>query len=173
MNFNQLYLKLRRMNLSLSQNEFNEITNELWTMYPMYSMFSLFLCALQLVSNTKSMIVMCVYCWQVKQTAYQIKQYLVLISMVKLDSEAKARAQSLPRVPCRCTSGYCGLPPRPSINTMLWNQIKSVFSCLMSSSRAKVHISKNRNSTICQHTGQPSTGLGEAPQLGRTQGPHR
>ena len=39
--------------------------------------------------------------------------------MVKLDSEAKARAQSLPRVPCRCTSGYCGLPPRPSINTML------------------------------------------------------
>ena len=96
--------------------------------------------------------------------------YLVLISMVKLDSEAKARAQSLPRVPCRCTSGYCGLPPRPSINTMLWNQIKSVFSCLMSSSRAKVHISKNRNSTICQHTGQPSTGLGEAPQLCRSHG---
>ena len=31
--------------------------------------------------------------------------YFVVISLVKLDSEAKARAQSLPLVPCRCPMG--------------------------------------------------------------------
>ena len=45
--------------------------------------------------------------------------YFVLISLVKLESEVRARAQSLTRVPCRCTSGHCGLPPRPRGKTML------------------------------------------------------
>ena len=44
--------------------------------------------------------------------------YFVFL-LVKLDSEAKARAQSLPRVPCRCTSGYWDHLRRSNIKTLL------------------------------------------------------
>ena len=103
----------------MSQNEFNEITNELKYVSNVFYVFSLSMCSTTCIKYKKYDCNVCLLLTGKTVCESDKTVYFVLISLVKLDSEAKAIAQSLPLVPCRCPSGHWCLPPRPSINTML------------------------------------------------------